>query len=109
MNINKQNNWKEKLHEIIYEADTPAGKWFDIILLLLILASIIVVMLESVGYIGTAYEVELDIAEWTITILFTLEYIARIVVIRKPSEYIFSFYGIIDFLSKYLQALENVF
>jgi voltage-gated potassium channel len=98
-------SWKTKLHEIIYEADTPAGKWFDIILLLLILASIIVVMLESVGYIGSVYQVELNIAEWVITILFTLEYIARIAVIRKPSEYIFSFYGIIDFLStipKYL-------
>jgi len=99
------NSWKKKLHEIIYEADTPAGKSFDIILLFLILASIAVVMLESVAEIGNNYATELNITEWVITILFTLEYIARIVIIKKPSEYVFSFYGVIDFLStipKYL-------
>ena len=101
----KDNSWKKKLHEVIYEADTPAGKWFDIILLFLILASIAVVMLESVASIGNKYAYELNLAEWIITILFTLEYFARIVVIKKPKEYIFSFYGVIDFLStipKYL-------
>jgi len=101
----KDNSWKKKLHEVIYEADTPAGKWFDIILLFLILASIAVVMLESVSEIGNSYASELNLAEWIITILFTLEYFARIVVIKKPKEYIFSFYGVIDFLStipKYL-------
>lgn len=106
MKKNRQHkNWKERLHEIIYEADTPAGKWFDIILLILILTSIAVVMLESINSIGTTYAKELNIAEWIITGLFTLEYIARIVVIRKPSEYIFSFYGLVDFFStipKYL-------
>jgi voltage-gated potassium channel len=97
--------WKEKLHEIIYEADTPLGKWFDIILLFLILASIAVVMLESVSDIGKNYAYELNLTEWIITLLFTLEYFARIIVIKKPKEYIFSFYGVIDFLStipKYL-------
>ena len=101
----EQYTWKKKLHEIIYEADTPAGKWFDIILLFLILASIAVVMLESVAEIGNSYAYEFNLAEWVITILFTLEYFARIVVIKKPKEYIFSFYGVIDFLStipKYL-------
>lgn len=101
----EQYTWKKKLHEIIYEADTPAGKWFDIILLFLILASIAVVMLESVADIGNRYAHELNLAEWIITVLFTLEYFARIVVIKKPKEYIFSFYGVIDFLStipKYL-------
>lgn len=104
-NDKEQYTWKKKLHEIIYEADTPSGKWFDIILLFLILASIAVVMLESVSEIGNNYAYELDLAEWIITILFTLEYFARIVVIKKPKEYIFSFYGVIDFLStipKYL-------
>jgi len=97
--------WKNKLHEVIYEADTPAGKWFDIILLFLILASIAVVMLESVSSISNTHGHELNIAEWIITALFTLEYFARIIVIKKPKEYIFSFYGVIDFLStipKYL-------
>lgn len=95
----KNKSWKKKLHEIIYEADTPAGKWFDIILLVLILASIAVVMLESVTEIGEKYKYELDASEWIITILFTLEYLARIITIKKPSEYIFSFYGLVDFFS----------
>lgn len=100
-----QKNWKTKLHEVIYEADTPSGKLFDVVLLFLILASIVVVMLESIESINTQYQEFFNIAEWIITILFTLEYIARIISIKKPSEYIFSFYGVIDFLStipKYL-------
>lgn len=100
-----EQNWKSKLHEVIYEADTPAGKQFDIVLLILIITSIGVVMLESIESIGVQYAKELNIIEWVITILFTFEYIARIVTIKKPSEYIFSFYGVIDFLStipKYL-------
>ncbi|AXG70987.1 cyclic nucleotide-gated potassium channel [Kordia sp. SMS9] len=98
-------SWKSKLHEIIYEADTPAGKLFDIVLLILILASIALVMLESVDEFRLKHGKFLDIAEWVITILFSIEYIARIISIRKPSRYIFSFYGVIDFLStipKYL-------
>ncbi|WP_108805343.1 ion transporter [Aquimarina sp. Aq107] len=92
-------NWKEKLHEVIYEADTPLGKIFDVILLILILLSIIFVMMESVkGLPEKTYEF-LYYAEWIITIFFTFEYIARIISIKKPSKYIFSFYGIIDFLS----------
>lgn len=102
--INKP-NWKSKLHEIIYEADTPAGKLFDVVLLIFILASIVLVMLESVASINHEYSNFFNQAEWVITILFTLEYFARIISIKKPSEYIFSFYGVIDFLStipKYL-------
>lgn len=98
-------SWRGKLHEIIYEADTPAGKLFDIVLLIVIIMSIILVMLESVEQIGTQYFVLLDTLEWIITILFTLEYIARIVCVKKPSAYIFSFYGMVDLLStipKYL-------
>ncbi|WP_046757195.1 ion transporter [Kordia jejudonensis] len=98
-------NWKSKLHEIIYEADTPAGKLFDVILLILILASILLVMLESVNEFATKHGDFLNIAEWVITILFTIEYFARIISIKKPTKYIFSFYGIIDLLStvpKYL-------
>lgn len=105
ININKQNNWKEKLHEIIYEADTPAGKLFDIILLLLIITSIILVMLESVEEFAAKYIDFLNAAEWVITILFTIEYIARITVVNQPKKYIFSFYGVVDLLStipKYL-------
>ncbi|MGS2725915.1 ion transporter [Psychroserpens sp. BH13MA-6] len=100
-----QSDWRHKLHEIIYEADTPAGKLFDIILLFFILASIALVMLESVNHIGTKYYDLLNLGEWIVTILFTIEYIARIIIVKKPWNYIFSFYGIVDFLStipKYL-------
>ncbi|RMA64892.1 ion transporter [Ulvibacter antarcticus] len=95
----KNNNWRTKLHDIIYEADTPIGKLFDIILLALILLSVIFVMIETIrGLPGWAYDL-LYYGEWVITIFFTFEYIARIVTVKKPSKYIFSFYGIIDFLS----------
>lgn len=102
-------NWKAKLHEIIYEADTPAGKLFDVILLFLILGSIIAVMLESIEEIDNKYHAILNIAEWIITILFTLEYIARIISVKKPSQYIFSFYGVVDFLSTIPKYLAFIF
>ena len=96
---NKLSNWQLKLHEIIYEADTKAGKWFDILLLIAILLSVATVMLESVNSIAEQYGEELRIIEWTFTVLFTLEYIARLISIGKPLKYIFSFYGIIDLIS----------
>ena len=91
--------WQVKLHEVIFEADTRAGKWFDILLLVAILLSVATVMLESVNSISVLYGEELRILEWIFTILFTLEYIARLVSIGKPLKYVFSFYGIIDFVS----------
>jgi voltage-gated potassium channel len=93
------NNLKNKLHTIIYEADTPMGKLFDIVLLILILVSVILVMLESITSIDTHYHDLLYFGEWVITIFFTIEYILRIFTVKKASNYIFSFYGIIDFLS----------
>ena len=92
-------SWRNQLHEIIYEADTPAGKFFDLSLLVVILLSIVLVMLESIEPIGTKYALIFNILEWIITVLFSLEYIARIVCVKKPRAYIFSFYGIVDFLS----------
>jgi len=97
--------WKHTLHEIIFEADTPAGKLFDIVLLITILLSVVFVALESVASIDAKYHTHLDWAEWIITVLFTLEYILRIVSVTRPWKYIFSFYGIIDLMStlpKYL-------
>lgn len=102
-------DWKSKLHEIIYEADTKEGKLFDIILIITIVISIILVMLESVSSIDQKYHNFLNISEWIITILFTLEYIARIVCIKKPSSYIFSFYGIIDLLATIPKYLSLIF
>lgn len=108
MSNTSKRNWKTKLHEVIYEADTPAGKLFDVILLITILASILLVMLESVKSIDNKYHDILNISEWVITVLFTVEYIARIITVKKPLKYIFSFYGIIDLLStipKYISLL----
>jgi len=99
---------KHRIHEIIYEADTNAGKLFDVILLIAILASILFVMLESVQSINDEYGELLNIGEWIITGLFSIEYILRIISIKKPWKYIFSFYGVIDFLStipKYLSLI----
>lgn len=100
MSTTKQNKtWRSQLHEIIYEADTPAGKLFDIVLLIAILASILLVMLESIKSFDQKYHAFLDISEWVITILFSIEYIARIISVKKPLKYILSFYGIVDLLS----------
>ncbi len=91
--------WQLKLHEIIFEADTLAGRVFDIGLLIAIVMSIAIVMLESVPSLNKEYNTLFYRLEWSFTIIFTLEYFARIISIGKPYKYIFSFYGIIDFLS----------
>ncbi len=90
---------KQKLHEIIIEADTPLGKAFDILLICAIVISIVVVMLESVADVNERYHSLLDTLEWSFTILFTLEYFARIYVLKKPIRYMMSFYGVIDLVS----------
>jgi voltage-gated potassium channel len=95
----EKKDWRYTLYEIIYEADTPMGKWFDLLLIFVIVLSVILVMLESVKEIDARYHDQLLTLEWAVTIFFTVEYIARIICIKKPSKYIFSFYGIIDFLS----------
>lgn len=100
---------RNKIHEIIYEADTKTGKAFDVILLIAILASVLFVMLESVSSIQSKYGEFLNIAEWIITILFSLEYILRIISIKKPAKYIFSFYGVIDLLSTIPKYLAIIF
>ncbi|MBT8272190.1 MAG: ion transporter [Bacteroidia bacterium] len=107
-NEHPKRSWRTRLHIIIYGTNTPAGKLFDIILLTVILASIVLVMLESIKEIDEKYHTFLDISEWIVTILFTIEYIARIITVKKPLRYITSFYGIVDFLStipKYLSLL----
>ena len=91
--------WKYKLHEIIFEADTPAGKFFDIILLITILLSVLFVSLESITSIDQVYHFYLNWMGWAITILFSIEYVLRIICVNKPLNYILSFYGIIDLLS----------
>ena len=91
--------WRARLHEVIFEADTPAGKTFDVVLLWTILLSVLVVMLESVSEIGAKYEGPLRIAEWIFTILFTAEYVLRLIAVRVPWRYAVSFYGVVDLLA----------
>ncbi|HSO85469.1 MAG TPA: ion transporter [Draconibacterium sp.] len=90
---------KDRLYEIIFEADTRAGKIFDLVLLFVILISVVLVMLESIHSVNVKYRNILIILEWIITVLFTMEYLLRILIVKRPFRYIFSFYGIIDFLS----------
>ena len=107
-NKSKFERWKSRIHEIIYGTHTPAGRMFDIILLVVIIYSIIIVMLESVKGYDTKYHEFFNISEWVVTVLFSIEYILRIISVNKPKKYIFSFYGIIDLLStipKYLSLL----
>lgn len=92
-------NWRAELHDIIFEADTPAGKRFDILLLWAIVLSVIAVMLESVPNINEKWGRELVIIEWGFTILFTIEYIARLISVKRPIKYMISFFGIVDLLS----------
>ncbi|MDH3582684.1 MAG: ion transporter [Phycisphaerae bacterium] len=91
--------WRRRLHEIIFEADTPAGKAFDILLLVAILLSVLVVLLDSVEGIRRVYHTPLVVAEWVFTILFTIEYILRLVCVRRPVGYAVSFFGIVDLLA----------
>ena len=97
--LSKLKSWQKKLHEVIFGYTTWAGKLFDITLLVAILASIGVVMLESVQELYDLYGYELRVIEWVFTILFTLEYAARIASSPKPKKYVFSFMGIVDLLS----------
>lgn len=97
--------WKHRLYLIIFENVTRAGKIFDVYLLIAIGLSVTVVMLESVQSIRSAYPVLIDSLEWLFTILFSLEYIARLLCVRQPLRYAWSFYGIIDlfaFLPSYI-------
>ena len=91
--------WKKKAYIIIFEADTFWGKFFDVALLVCILMSVLVVMLESVQSLRTEYDAVFGFFEWGFTILFTLEYVFRIIVSEKSRKYIFSFFGLVDLLS----------
>lgn len=95
----KPASWRLRLHEIIYESETTAGKIFDVSLLILIISSIIIVILDSSQYWHEAYGELFLKLEWGYTILFTIEYILRLICIKKPWKYVFSFLGLIDLLS----------
>jgi voltage-gated potassium channel len=95
----QKSSWRTKLHEVIYESNTTAGKTFDVVLLICILISIIIVMLDSVETYHRLYGHLFYWLEWAFTILFTIEYILRLISIKRPVLYALSFLGIIDLLA----------
>lgn len=91
--------YRARLHEIIFESDTVAGKAFDVALLWAIVLSVIVVLLESVASLRLRYGAELRTAEWIFTGLFTLEYALRLIAVREPLRYARSFFGVVDLMA----------
>jgi len=97
---NQPTRWRrEWLHNIIYESNTIAGKAFDVSLLILISVSILTVMLDSIDQWHNRYGHIFFVLEWVVTAIFTLEYILRLISIKRPLSYIFSFLGVIDLLA----------
>ncbi|MGE3465490.1 MAG: ion transporter [Pyrinomonadaceae bacterium] len=94
-----QTTWKKKIYEIVFEAETRAGRAFDIALISLILLSVLTVILESAQGIREPYGSQLTAAEWFFTILFTIEFFLRILAVKRPLRYVFSFYGLVDLIA----------
>ena len=92
-------SWRKTLYEIIFEADTPSGKRFDVLLIYCIILSVVVVMLDSVSFFRLSYGPVLNKAEWFFTVLFTIEYFLRIICVNSPYRYMKSFFGVVDLLA----------
>ena len=90
---------RARLHEVIFEADTPEGRMFDLLLLIAIVSSVMVVLLESVASVRARVGPTLRAAEWGFTVLFTIEYLLRLFSVRRPLRYALSPYGIIDLIA----------
>ena len=91
--------WRHRWHEVIFEAETPAGKRFDVLLLVAIVLSVLTVLLESVPSLAGRHHALFFWLEWGFTGLFTMEYLARLAVVKRPLRYAVSFYGLVDLLS----------
>jgi voltage-gated potassium channel len=91
--------WRVRLHEVIFEADTPTGRAFDIALFSAIMISVLVVMLDSVRALNHTYGRALRATEWALTALFTVEYVLRLLSVRRPLRYALSFFGLVDLLA----------
>ena len=91
--------WRRTSFEIIFESQTRGGRTFDLVLLLVIVASVVVVVLDSVDRYATLHGTALESLEWTFTALFTVEYLARITSVQRPWRYAASFFGIVDLMS----------
>ncbi|HVF46349.1 MAG TPA: ion transporter [Pyrinomonadaceae bacterium] len=94
-----ETTWRGRVYEIVFEAETPAGRAFDLTLIVLILLSVIAVLLESSRELRQTFGPELFIAEWFFTILFSLEYILRLMAVKRPIKYATSFYGLVDLIA----------
>lgn len=92
-------HWKNVLYEVIFEADTPAGKAFDVLLIISILASVLAVMLDSIEIVRVQHGGLLYGIEWFFTLLFTAEYVLRLICVGRPLHYALSFYGLVDLLA----------
>jgi len=95
----KRAPWRDNWNKIIFGHETPAGRFYDVVLLTVILLSVLTVLLESVRSIDKAYGFELGVAEWIFTSLFTIEYVARLICSDNPKRYVLSFFGIVDLLA----------
>lgn len=91
--------WRARVHEVIFEADTPAGKKFDLALLCCILLSVLAVIIDSVESVHRDYGTALLVAEWIFTLLFTVEYVLRLLCVKRPAAYARSFFGVVDLLA----------
>ena len=91
--------WRARLHEVIFEADTRAGRAFDVGLLVAILVSVVTVVLESVAEVRREYGAVLKAVEWGLTAVFTLEYVLRLVAVDRPARYVRSFFGLVDLVA----------
>ncbi|SDX35348.1 ion transporter [Hymenobacter psychrophilus] len=91
--------WKRNIYRVVFEADTRAGQLFDILLLLAILLSVLAVMLESVSSINAQYGPALRVVEWVFTVVFLVEYMVRLLIVRRPLRYVLSWLGLIDLVA----------
>ena len=101
--------WRRVAYEVIFESDTPAGKWFDILLIVSIVANVVVIMLDSVQPIHAEHRKLLYGLAWLFTILFTIEYILRLLCVERPARYAVSFFGIVDFLAIFPAYVSLIF
>lgn len=92
-------SWRNTLHEVIFEADTPSGKAFDVLLIMCIVGSVLAVVMESVNSIRADYGQLLTIVEWIFTLLFSTEYLLRLLSVGRPAKYASSFFGVVDLLA----------
>lgn len=91
--------WRRRMYEVIFESETPAGRAFDKVIVVAILVSVAVVIADSVSVLHQRYRTEFNVTEWFFTVLFTVEYFARLLSVKRQLKYALSFFGIVDLLS----------